>query len=101
MADELNGQVLPVHHTKPHKNYNFNDGPDCSDKYTSFETTVAATHPQHTLKGEPNVSLATKLSEPKEHENIFFCIYSWPKCLPCVENSLFVFQRGPLSQTVA
>ena len=27
MADELNGQALPVHHTKPYKNYNFqNDG---------------------------------------------------------------------------
>ena len=27
MADELNGQALPVHHTNPYKNYNFqNDG---------------------------------------------------------------------------
>ena len=27
MADELNRQALPVHHTKPYKNYNFrNDG---------------------------------------------------------------------------
>ena len=27
MADELNGQALPVHHTKPYKYYNFqNDG---------------------------------------------------------------------------
>ena len=23
MADELNGQALPVHHTNPYKNYNF------------------------------------------------------------------------------
>ena len=27
MADKLNGDALPVHHTKPYKNYNFqNDG---------------------------------------------------------------------------
>ena len=27
MADELSGQALPVHHTNPYKNYNFqNDG---------------------------------------------------------------------------
>ena len=27
MADELNGQALPLHHTSPYKNYNFqNDG---------------------------------------------------------------------------
>ena len=23
MADELNGQALPVHHTNPYKSYNF------------------------------------------------------------------------------
>ena len=27
MADELKGQALPIHRTKPYKNYNFqNDG---------------------------------------------------------------------------
>ena len=27
MADEVNGQILPIRHTKPYKNYNFqNDG---------------------------------------------------------------------------
>ena len=27
MADELKGHALPIHHTKPYKNYNFqNDG---------------------------------------------------------------------------
>ena len=30
MADELNGHALPVHHTNPYKNYNFqNDGTLC------------------------------------------------------------------------
>ena len=40
MADELNGQPLPVHHANPYKHYNFEN--DSTSRYWSVTLKIGA-----------------------------------------------------------